>query len=629
MAKNLVFISWSGLTGERVAEALASTIFNNHPELKPWVSSKDLKAGRPWFDEINKAAQEAKFGIGCLTPGASIRPWVNFEAGMLFGRLEQFIILRFHEEIAHPLTNLQSKDGTNINDLAEVFNIMTSGGINEAKEWVKFKFPEFKKVLDELKSSFQPDLISINESVKSVMEAVNELKANEIYCGNDCLKQVVAGAVSQLGAQLKRVKTTFSVPASQYPYHLISLQSSKKLNPIVRAVALVDQQERFWQEVAGREILGTGRDKNERVFVFITPEDFTRNYDTLKLHAERYTVKVMSFEALTRMFYPFNKDFSIIESSDSKLLATYDKSEPFVSITFMTDPDAIAMHENYFKKISRFAMEIKHDAKDTMEVVRQRVFERPLTEIKQVHVEMSDYISVEEYDLYEEGHAYYKEMMQRMLDIFSERRGSVNEECAMLELGAGTGIFTKRLAALESVTVEAVEVDFACFKRLVQNIQTNHSNVKFHPEDSRAFWAETPFKFIFSSFADHHIRFEDKKPYLDNVKSNLASGGVFIVGDEFLPSHDRSDKESRKRALELYHKHIIDIAEEQGNSNLMKLEEAALRSGLDEVGDFKITCEEYEKHLQDAGFVFKRENIGPVDRTDVGGVYVYIAWQKS
>lgn len=628
MAKNKVFISWSGATGKKVAEALANTIFSKHPELEPWVSSTGIQAGTVWFEEISKAANEARYGIGCLTPGASIRPWVNFEAGMLFGRLKEFIILRFYENVASPLNNIQSKDGTRIKELAEVFNIMTSGGIEEAEEWVKYRFPKFKETLDELESSFNPDLINMNESLKSVIDAVTELKANEVYCKNDCFKQVVAGAVRQLGTQLKRVKTTFSVPASQYPYHLISLQSSSKLNPIVRAVALVDQQERFWQEVAGREILATGRDKNERVFVFITPEDFTRNYDTLKLHAERYNVRAMSFEALTRMFYPYNKDFSIIESSGSKLLATYDKSEPFVSITFMTDPDAIAIHESNFKRISRFAMEIRPDMKESMEAIRQRVFERPLTEIKQVHVEMSDYISVEEYDLYEEGHAYYKEMMQRMLDIFSERRGSRDEECAVLELGAGTGIFTKRLAALANITVEAVEVDWACFKRLVQNIQANHSNVKFHPEDSRTFWAGSPFKFIFSSFADHHIKFEDKKHYLDNVKSNLAPGGLFIVGDEFLPAHDRSDRQSRKRALELYHKHIIDLAEQQGNSNLAKLEEAAWKSGLDEVGDFKITCEEYEKHLQDARFEWQKQKIGPLER-NVGGVYVYTAWQKS
>lgn len=623
MAKKVVFISWSGNTGKRIAEALADTIFKDHHELQPWVSSKSIESGSVWFNEIIDGLETATYAIGCLTPGASIKPWVNFEAGLVFGRLKNFKILKYYEEVKLPLSNLQSIDGTNQDDLTKMFNEMTTAGEVSAKAWVNFKFPEFEKKLAELKDRLQPSVVDINTSVKSVVDAVNQLKENDSYRNNTCLKQVVAGAISELGTQLSNVRTSFSIPASQYPYHLISLQSNSKLNPIVKAVALVDQQERFWQELAGREILETARAENERVFVFITPEDFTRNFETLLLHAKKYTVRAMSFEALTREFYPFNKDFSLIESPDSKLLATYDKSKPMVAISFLTDQGEIATHEKVFKRISRFAKLIDPDTRDSMETIRQRVFDRPLTELKQVSVEMSDYISIDEYDLHEEEHAYYKEMMQRMIDIFSEHRGNPAEECRVLELGAGTGIFTRRLARQPNVKVEAVEVDWACFKRLVQNIQTDYDNVKLYPEDSRTFDPNGQFKYIFSSFADHHIKFEDKKPYLENVKQNLEPGGRFIVGDEFLPTHDR---ETRRQALETYHNHIIDIAKRDGNNILVKLEEAALKSGLEEIGDFKVSCEEYERLLQTVGFEFKKDKIGPVKPDDIGGIYVYTAW---
>lgn len=47
---------------------------------------------------------------------------------------------------------------------------------------------------------------------------------------------------------------------------------------------------------------------------------------------------------------------------------------------------------------------------------------------------------------------------------------------------------------------------------------------------------------------------------------------------------------------------------------------------LEEIGDFKISCKEYEQHLTSAGFHFLVDKIGPLDRDDIGGVYVYKAW---
>jgi phospholipid N-methyltransferase len=623
MTKNIVFISWSGNTGKKIAEGLADTIFKDHPELDAWVSSKGIDSGSVWFDEIIKALETAKYAIGCMTPGASIKPWVNFEAGLVFGRLKNFKILKYYEDVKSPLTNLQAIDGTREDELAKMLKEMTATGEKAARAWVQAYFPDFKKVLDELGDTLQPGIIDINASVKSVSDAVTQLKDNDSYRNNACFRQVIAGAISELGAQLNSVRTSFSIPASQYPYHLISLQSNRKLNPVVKAVALVDQQERFWQDVAGREILETAHEKNQRVFVFITPEDFTKNFDTLRNHAQKYDVWAMSFESLTRECYPYNKDFSIIETADSKLLATYDKTRPMVTISFLTDEDEIVRHKAAFKKISRFAKKIEQNSQDTMESLRRRVFDRPLTELRRVSVEMSDYISVDEYDLHEEEHAYYKEMMQRMIEIFSAHRGSPDKERRVLELGAGTGLFTKRLASQPNVKVGAVEVDWACFKRLLQNAQDNYENVKFYPDDSRTFYDDEQYEYIFSAFADHHIKFEDKETYLENVKQNLEAGGLFIVGDEFLPPYDR---ETRRQALETYHRHIINIAEEQGNYTLVKLEEAALKSGLEERGDFKLSCEEYEKLLREVGFQFKSEKIGPKKLDDVGGVYVYTVW---
>ena len=142
--------------------------------------------------------------------------------------------------------------------------------------------------------------------------------------------------------------------------------------------------------------------------------------------------------------------------------------------------------------------------------------------------------------------------------------------------------------------------------------------------DSRKYDPEGRFQFIFSSFADHHIFFADKKRYLKNVERNLENDGLVIVGDEFLPEHDEKDAMARTKALELYHQHIITKALENVFKTLAELEERALQSGLSGWGDCKISCSQYECLVDDVGFdVIHKHKVGPAYPENIGGVYVY------
>ena len=194
--------------------------------------------------------------------------------------------------------------------------------------------------------------------------------------------------------------------------------------------------------------------------------------------------------------------------------------------------------------------------------------------------------------------------------------------------GAGTGIFTKRLAMIPNMSeIVALEIDWACFKKLLYNTQGKYPHLTLLQEDSRTHNPEGKFHCVFSSFSDHHIKTKDKLLYFRNVRQNLLPGGLYIVGDEFLPSYKPDDEADRERALRAYHGHIIDIAREEGHEVLASLEEAALTSGLNRQGDFKLSCEEYEDLLTKSGFKFNPpEKIGPPDRDDIGGVYVYTIW---
>jgi len=146
-----VFISWSGGQGKSLAVALAESVINPSlaksflpPEirLEPWVSSRDIGAGRSWFAEIIRATEQAQFAIAILTKGSSARPWVNFEAGCLYGKLGVFKLLQMGEalELEGPLAQLQTVDGTTREGIKKLMDDMVS----ESEEWTKHVYSHWR-----------------------------------------------------------------------------------------------------------------------------------------------------------------------------------------------------------------------------------------------------------------------------------------------------------------------------------------------------------------------------------------------------------------------------------------------------------------------------------------------------
>jgi cyclopropane fatty-acyl-phospholipid synthase-like methyltransferase len=628
--KQSVFISWTGEFGKLIALHLKEHLLK-YDKLEPWVSEADISAGVPWFNETSSAMQKSAFGVVCLTPGSSKRPWVNFEAGYLFGKLSKCILINFGEKLGNPLQQIQMIDGNNQEDWINLLQEMSNTNRDMCKAWVQHKFPDFKSLLERICESPYAYLSEMDRTIGTLQDAVDSLKDNSYARENLCYQQVILEAYNEIKVQSIGVDSSYRVPASQYPLYLISLQ--KKLNPIVKAIALVKVKELFWQQNLGREILETSNENNIRVFVFSAVEFFEEMLDTLRHHANRYRIYAISYISLLKEFdVQYTKDFSIVNTTDSKLLAKYDNIQGQEFIHFNSDPQMVLKHERALDKIISKAVFIPSNTDLTDLTIKKqlcdRIFNPPnLAYYDTRTIEMSLYIDVEDYDKHEEKHAYFQEMMQKMIDIFIVHSSRRTEPCRVLEFGAGTGIFTKRLANQPDISkIVAIEIDWHCFNKLKSRFRKIASKIETLYEDSRTYDPEGTFNYVFSSFADHHIKISDKFQYFENVKRNLKSGGLMIVGDEFLPEYELNNKESRDIALNKYHNHIISIANEQGETVLSILEQEALDSGLREIGDFKVSCQEYEELLKKAGFKFKKEKVGPQFIDDVGGVYVYTAW---
>ena len=128
---------------------------------------------------------------------------------------------------------------------------------------------------------------------------------------------------------------------------------------------------------------------------------------------------------------------------------------------------------------------------------------------------------------------------------------------------------------------------------------------------------------LVSTFAHDHIHYDKRFAFARNLFHNMKKGGRYVIGMEVLPYFSTED--DRKNALFKYHNYIIELALRENRVQLSELENNALKSGLDMIGDFKRHEAMFEEELKSAGFkMLVKKKMGPLDRTDVGGVFLYV-----
>ena len=233
--------------------------------------------------------------------------------------------------------------------------------------------------------------------------------------------------------------------------------------------------------------------------------------------------------------------------------------------------------------------------------------------------EMSRYIDLRLYHEVEATHPYYLEMLGEVRSVIH------GYDCApdvrrILELGAGTGISTAQLATVGYLKYDAVEIDVDCYDLLRSVIS---ERVNFICADARIYYNEAAYNIAVSIFAHDHIPQDQSQDFVKNIRRNLEEGGIYIMGGELLPLYSNADE--YRGSLHRYHGFIIDQALNEGHFEVAKLEIDALRSGLNGIGDFKRHEELFEAEMLSADFrLLKKKKIGPLDKIDVGGVFVYV-----
>lgn len=239
-------------------------------------------------------------------------------------------------------------------------------------------------------------------------------------------------------------------------------------------------------------------------------------------------------------------------------------------------------------------------------------------------IEMSRYIDLPTYHKIERGHPFYEEMLEEMNGHIVEYRSEKNNgngTLKILEIGAGTGLYTLELAKNDFINLECLDIDEKCCEILRSHPLASAYNVI--QGDAVTYCKPHNYDLVVSTFAHDHIHYDKRFTFSKNIYNNLKKGGRYIMGGEIL-SYYSNDRE-RKKALFKYHNYIIEKALEKDRVQLSELENNALKSGLDMVGDFKRYEAMFEDEMKSAGFkLVNKKKIGPLERDDVGGVYVYV-----
>jgi hypothetical protein len=157
-----VFLSWSGSPSKMVALALRKWLRKILQHLEPWISVRDIQAGRPWQDELAAELKDSNFGIICLTKENIGAPWILFEAGALAKTVSKAHVCPYLLDLnpsmlsGSPLAGFQAKsaDRQSTLDIVEALNCASNSKVDSQilTETFNAFWPEFEKILNEARS---------------------------------------------------------------------------------------------------------------------------------------------------------------------------------------------------------------------------------------------------------------------------------------------------------------------------------------------------------------------------------------------------------------------------------------------------------------------------------------------
>jgi hypothetical protein len=155
------FISWSGKKSKKAANALQNWLPKVIQAADPWMSTKNIGAGKNSLEEISKALKQARCGVLCITEDNMTNPWIIYEAGALHNneiRVCPYVIdLNIERgKLPSPLRQMNAEmadlDGTEKLVIAINEAIKNRMDVNILKEAVRSNWGELEKELERIRN---------------------------------------------------------------------------------------------------------------------------------------------------------------------------------------------------------------------------------------------------------------------------------------------------------------------------------------------------------------------------------------------------------------------------------------------------------------------------------------------
>ncbi|HOW43062.1 MAG TPA: methyltransferase domain-containing protein [Candidatus Omnitrophota bacterium] len=341
----------------------------------------------------------------------------------------------------------------------------------------------------------------------------------------------------------------------------------------------------------------------------------------------------LTLEHGPRKSQDYPSSYKRMQSAKQQIKAAVSIEDIFQMLTAREDEHADGLwRSGVFSTVSSTVLDLEshalHYSTDPEKEFARVTGTTPAKGSERIFLEMSRYIDLPTYHNIERGHPYYVEMIDEIKAQIKARSKppkasarKAEKVVRVLELGAGTGLCSLELVKFPFVKLDALDIDSECCKILSSHPELAGVNVI--RGDASTYCKPQEYDMVISTFAHDHIHYNKRFLFAKNIFNNLKKGGVYIMGGEILPYF--SNDLERKASLFRYHNFIIAEALTQGRVQLAELENNALKSGLDMVGDFKRHESMFEEEMRSAGFtLLEKKKMGPLEHHDRGGVFVYV-----
>ncbi len=171
-------------------------------------------------------------------------------------------------------------------------------------------------------------------------------------------------------------------------------------------------------------------------------------------------------------------------------------------------------------------------------------------------------------------HLYIKSSDIIIKKCIEEEVKNTFKKLEVVELGCGPARLTQLICEIKRIKLTGIDHDDPYLAYAQEKVR---SDTDFKKADITTYQHDKPVDVFYSQGVHHHMA-KPPTEYLRNVRKQLITKGVYIVGDEFLPEY-KTEEERRLRAT-IWYSHIIDHALRHGHEYLAQ-EEA--KTFLDEL----------------------------------------------